>query len=500
MMWTPDRETWTRLRRDARFHVGRGFVAGLARLPAPVGRGLAAALGVSAWALIARDRRIAEANLAAAHPEWSAARVRRAARASFAALGRNVFDVAAAPRWSPTTRRRRLDVEGLRHLEEAARAGRGALLFGGHQGAWELVAVALAERGHRVTGLARPIREARLDRELDRHRAALGIRTLKVGTLGAARAAHRELARGGLLACLVDHRIRSGGRVVPFFGRPARFATGPFRLADAAGARVLPVQIRRRADGGHRVVVHAPLADPDRSLAPARRVAALVDAGVAALERMIADDPASWAWMHPRWGRPERRPLWAGGLQTAGLVATALLAAGLAAAAGAAGCGESRAPSQETPSTEGPSSVLAGLTLRETEEGRLRWVLTADSSESWEQPNQTLVKRLHVDFYDPRGEVSSVLTSNEGLVLRSTNDLTARGSVRLVSREGDTLTTERLDWNNLAGRLSTDQPFRLAGPDGALTGVGFESDPGLKNYTTKEVRIDGRDGAIPGDR
>jgi KDO2-lipid IV(A) lauroyltransferase len=499
MMWTR-RSPWTTLRRAARYQAGRVVVAGIARLPVPVGRALGATLGVAAFWLIARDRRIAEANLAAAYPELGPGEVRRAARAAFAELGRNAFDVAAAPRWSAAERRRRLEVEGAHHLEAALGSGRGALLVGGHQGAWELVAVALADRGFRVTGLARPIREERLDRALDGHRAALGIRTLKVGSLGAARAAHRELAGGGLMACLVDHRVRSGGRVVPFFGRPARFATGPFRLAAATGARLVPVQIRRRPDGGQVVVVHAPIPEPAAGLAPALRVAALVDASVRALATMIADDPTGWAWMHPRWGRPERRNALAGRFQVAGLVAAALLAAGLAVLGGAAGCGESRETSDDSTGTEGPSSVLAGLTLRETEDGRLRWILTADSSETWEQPNQTLVKRLHVDFYDPHSVVSSVLTSDEGLVLRSTNDLTARGNVRLVSRDGDTLTTERLDWNNLAGRLSTDQPFRLAGPDGALTGVGFESDPGLKNYTTKEVRIDGRDGTVHDDR
>jgi KDO2-lipid IV(A) lauroyltransferase len=494
MMWIRSLDSWTRLRRGARYHAGRVLLGAASRLPAPVGRTFGAFLGVAAWGVIARDRRIAEANLAAAHPDWSAGDVRRAARAAFAELGRNVFDVAAAPRWSPAVRQRRITVEGAEHLEAASAGGRGVLLFGGHQGAWELVAVALGDRGFRVTGLARPIREARLDRALDAHRAALGITTLKVGTLGAARAAHRALAGGGLLACLIDHRIRAGGRVVSFFGRPARFATGPFRLAAATDARLVPVQIRRGNDGGHVVVVHPPLPEPPRDRSPALRVAELVDAGVAALERMIAADPGGWAWMHPRWGRPERAAAVAGRLQTAGFLAAALCAAALAVAGGAAGCGESRTPTGEPPTTEGPSSVLAGLTLRETEDGRLRWILTADSSETWEQPNQTLVKRLHIDFYDPTGAVSSVLTSNEGLVLRSTNDLTARGNVRLVSKEGDTLTTERLDWNNLAGRLSTDLPFRLAGPDGALTGIGFETDPGLRNYTTKEVRIDGRDG------
>jgi LPS export ABC transporter protein LptC len=171
-----------------------------------------------------------------------------------------------------------------------------------------------------------------------------------------------------------------------------------------------------------------------------------------------------------------------------------MMALGVAAAL-VAGC-ESRPTSHTAPPAAGePSTVLTGVTLRETFDGRLRWTLKADSSETFTQPNQTIAKNMHVDFFDEAGQRTSTLTADEGVVQRNNNDMTARGNVVVITTKGDTLTTERLDWSSVQNRVKTDLPFRLGRPDGVLTGVGFESDPDLTHYTTHQVRIDARDAA-----
>lgn len=142
----------------------------------------------------------------------------------------------------------------------------------------------------------------------------------------------------------------------------------------------------------------------------------------------------------------------------------------------------------------GPEASTIGFTTRETYDGRLRWVLVADSARTWDDRGQTLLSRLNVDFYDADQKVYSNLTADEGAVYRNTNNLTARGHVRVVTVAGDTLTTEELAWDNASGRVKTDDPFRLARPDGVIRGTGFESDPGLKNYSMKDVIIDARSG------
>ncbi|HEX7880847.1 MAG TPA: LPS export ABC transporter periplasmic protein LptC, partial [Candidatus Eisenbacteria bacterium] len=347
-----------------------------------------------------------------------------------------------------------------------------------------------------VHGLSKPVREARLDAWLDAHRASLGSRTIKVGTMSGAREAHRVLTAGGVLGLLIDHRVRSGGRWIDFFGRPSRFATGPARLAIATGASMLPIVIRRRSDGGHRVVVGAALASAATG-SPASRADSLLEAAVRALEAMIRIDPASWAWMHPRWGRPSQVPAGAAASVARELSSAARMVAMWTALAilstGVQSCGSKPDGNTAPPAVGEPSSMLSGVTLRETLDGRLRWALKADSSETFTQPNRTVASNIHVDFYDEAGQPSSFLTADEGVVQRSNNDMTARGHVVVITTKGDTLTTERLDWSSVQNRVKTDLPFRLGRPDGVFTGVGFESDPDLTHYTTQQVKIDARD-------
>jgi lauroyl/myristoyl acyltransferase len=56
----------------------------------------------------------------------------------------------------------------------------------------------------------------------------------------------RALRQNEIVAIQLDRMISLGGaRVVPFFGAPARFPSGPFVLARLAGAPVIPVFIPR---------------------------------------------------------------------------------------------------------------------------------------------------------------------------------------------------------------------------------------------------------------
>jgi len=483
------------LRRAFRYRAGRTFVEATTRLPVPLGRALYGFFGTLAWALVSRDRRIASRNLAAAFPEWDSSRVRRMTLRVFRELLRNIYDVAAFPRWPAGRQFETVRVRGTEHLERARANGSGALLMGGHQGAWELIAVGLGRAGFPVRSFSRPISEPRLERWLSEHRAALGISTLPRHGISAALEARRVLKRGGLVGVLLDHRIRKGGLILPFFGRPARFAAGPARLALRAGVPILPVRIHREEDGGHLIEIGAAIPVPDATIPRARRWRLLLGSCVSELEAMIRRTPEEWAWMHPRWDagaltQARTRPLVAGASHLAlTLVCLAVFSA--------AGCGAKKGP-DAGPGTEytGPSSALGGFRLTETDSGRLKWILKADSADTFDDNlQQTLVANPHVDFYNSEREIYSVLTAEKGVVQGSTRDMTAQGRVRIVTTAGDTLTTETLEWHNVQARVRTADTFRLARPDVVLTGRGFESDQDLKNYKTEDVRIDARGSA-----
>ena len=130
--------------------------------------------------------------------------------------------------------------EGEHHLDAAIAAGRGVVLLTAHLGNWEFAGRLLSSRGgrHRSRGALR--RAGRGARGLPASRqpaAPLRDAASRRSTLGLLAA----LRRAELVAMQADRP--SGGRgdaIVPFFGEPAAFPLGPFVLARATGAAVIP--------------------------------------------------------------------------------------------------------------------------------------------------------------------------------------------------------------------------------------------------------------------
>ncbi len=139
------------------------------------------------------------------------------------------------------------------------------------------------------------------------------------------------------------------------------------------------------------------------------------------------------------------------------------------------------------PRTENaPVQLVEQMILRESEGGRLRWVLLADSAISYGAEERTLLVGVHVDFYDADGEsIRSILTARLGEVDPRTRDLVARGNVVVMAREGHRLETEELRWDPRLEKVVSDRFVRLTKGESVITGTGIESDPGLRSYAIR---------------
>jgi KDO2-lipid IV(A) lauroyltransferase len=104
-----------------------------------------------------------------------------------------------------------------------------------------------------------------------------------------------------------DRDFSNTGIAVPFFGREAYFPRGPFLVAMATSAVVLPAFIVRVPDGRYRAIVEAPL-DIDRGRDREAALAANVRRYVAILERYVAAHPEQWYCFYPFWEDPSRKP------------------------------------------------------------------------------------------------------------------------------------------------------------------------------------------------
>jgi len=88
---------------------------------------------------------------------------------------------------------------------------------------------------------------------------------------------------------------------------------------------------------------------------------------------------------------------------------------------------------------------------------------------------------LHVDFYDDSVRVESWLTAKYGIYYDNLNKVFLRDSVTVINKEGDTLRTPELWWDQNQQKFYTDKPARLDGKDKHLTGTqGLEASQDLK--------------------
>lgn len=169
----------------------------------------------------------------------------------------------------------------------------------------------------------------------------------------------------------------------------------------------------------------------------------------------------------------------------------AFCAAGLMALAVFAGCydaGDENPTAMEKPS-RAPNEGIKGVRIHNYREGDTRWVLTADSASVFREQKRVEAEPVEINFFEEDRHVST-LTADRGILLQATDDLEARGHVKVVNEEGAVLTTDVLFWDHQKSLIHTDEFVRIEQNGDVLTGVGMEADPGLDQIDIKE-RVEG---------
>ncbi len=156
----------------------------------------------------------------------------------------------------------------------------------------------------------------------------------------------------------------------------------------------------------------------------------------------------------------------------------------------AAGCADTDSPEETPVQSSGVEREIHDFNLTETQEGRRSWDLHAETA--WRLPGQSSIRLEDValTFYDDDGREKSWLTALKGDVDEDSGNMAARGRVKVITADRDTLLTEELDFDKVAERITGPGFVRLSSPDRVLTGVGFESNPDLTDYKVhQDVQI-----------
>jgi len=279
--------------------VYRVFRALFSLLPRPVCLAAGRGLGLLAYRLDRRHRRIAMENLAVAFGrERSEAERAEIARASFRNLGGLFADILKISRYSRKRILGLVDVEGRAHMEAALARGKGVLLFTGHFGNWEIAAAPLTEIGM-LQVVARALDNPLLEKELASLRTKFGGRI--IDKFGAARPILKALARNEIVAILIDQNVlRSQAVFVDFFGKAAGTTPGLAAFHLKTGAPLVPIFVHPAPRGRYLLKIREPFTVPPSGEAD-DDVLKITRLCTKIIEREIREFPELWFWVHKRW-------------------------------------------------------------------------------------------------------------------------------------------------------------------------------------------------------
>lgn len=285
----------------------KGLIWTACRIPRKLMMSIAGSGAKLVYRLMASEREKTIRHLSIAYGEnKSPEEIEKMALKSWENIGRNVVDIIRYPTIKTLDDYKKIvKVEGLEHLEEAHKSGKGVITLTAHLGAFEMTATYILELGlDKMSIVGTALKDARLNDLLTGNRTLKGATYIPRGesTIKLVKA----LKRGEFVALLIDQDTDKVQNVfVDFYGKKTSTPIGATVLAMRTGALVVPMAIRRQADDTHLLTFKPALelvstGDKDADIVTNTQILSN------SLEDFIKEYPEQWIWMHERWKtRPE---------------------------------------------------------------------------------------------------------------------------------------------------------------------------------------------------
>ncbi len=134
-----------------------------------------------------------------------------------------------------------------------------------------------------------------------------------------------------------------------------------------------------------------------------------------------------------------------------------------------------------------PSQESWNSTITFSDSGKTKAILWTGHLKKYDEKRETFMdENIKVDFYDQKEIHTSTLTSKQGRVDETTNNLFAIDSV-VVFSDSVTIKTEEMMWRNKDRKIVSDKFVTVISPQERIEGYGFESDQNLKNYVIYNI-------------
>jgi lipopolysaccharide heptosyltransferase II len=257
-------------------------------------------LGVCAWVVSGKYRRLAKHNVAIAFGnEKSPRELRRLVRRHFQRLGTNLLCGVKLCTMPPEKILRHVKVENIESMASRFRAGVPVVLILSHLGIWELFAqlmpkfVGFVRNASVYQGLGNHF----IDEHVRRTRSQTGLELFD--RHDGFEPVIELLRSGGGVGVLSDQHAGDNGLWTPFFGRLASTSPLPGLLAKRTRAALIAAAVYTTGPARWRLVF------TERFDQTGASVATLTSKINEVIEQQIRLAPEDWFWVHNRWKTPQ---------------------------------------------------------------------------------------------------------------------------------------------------------------------------------------------------
>lgn len=125
------------------------------------------------------------------------------------------------------------------------------------------------------------------------------------------------------------------------------------------------------------------------------------------------------------------------------------------------------------------------ITVLYTDSAKLKARVQAATMERYRNKDETYLEMpdgVIAYFYNDQEERSSTLTAKYGVRYTSKGRTIVRDSVVVVNRQGDTLRTERMVWNERKNFIRSEKAVTVKTPQEIIHARGFRSNPSFTEY------------------
>lgn len=243
---------------------------------------------------LAGYRKRAITNLGYIYPDMPEERKLQIANAVADNAGRTMIENYDTDGLLARTKTQAITGDGLAAIEQARAEGRPVMMVTAHFANFEVPRAALVNRGFQIGGLYRPLANPYFNAHYAQNMESLSGPVFPQGSQGTMGLV-RHIRKGGFGVLLFDIYV-SGGRSIPFLGKPAPTQTSAAEIALRAKALLVPFFAIRQPNGlDFEVQIDAPIphSTPEQmTLEMTQR-----------LEERIKDHPEQWFWIHRRWSK-----------------------------------------------------------------------------------------------------------------------------------------------------------------------------------------------------